>query len=325
MTLAVLQGYVVHEADAWRYTQDVLSSFFENVLAKRPDVAEPAPSGPPWDQLEADPPGPVREAIGSYLDTARLLGKRTAEMHTLLSSEFDNLACAPEPFTLHYQRSIYQTLRNLRGQAFIQLRRKLALLPEPVQETARKVLDLDESIMRRMRPLLTAKITALRTRCHGDFHLRQVLYTGKDFAIIDLEGDPSRPLSERMLKRSPLHDVAGMIQSFHAAVYSMLLGEVPQQPVGMIRPEDVAMLGPWARAWYVWVASAYLRGYLEEANQANFLPAGPGNFKLLFEALLLERAFAELSFTLSTRPSWVKIPLLSILDVMESPEAKLSV
>lgn len=322
MTLAVMQGYVVNESDAWRFTQDVVSSFFEKMLARRSDTSPP--DGPPWDLIDAVASDTVREAIGSFVDTAALLGKRTAEMHATLANEIDNPAFAPEAFTLHYQRSIYQTIRNLRGQSFIPLRRHLAALPEGVQEVGHKVLDQEEAILRRMRPLLTAKITALRTRCHGDFHLRQVLYTGKDFVIIDLEGDPSRPMTERVLKRSPLQDVAGMVQSLHAAVFSLLLGEVPLhgQSVGVIRPEDVSLLLPWAKAWYAWVGAAYLRGYLEVAGKMAFLPQTPGEWKLLFEAYLLEKAFSDLSFALGHRPSWARIPLQSILEVLQSAEAK---
>ena len=54
-----------------------------------------------------------------------------------------------------------------------------------------------------------------------------MLYTGKDFTIIDFEGDPARPLSERRIKRSPLQDVAGMIDSFYHASHGVLFGEAP--------------------------------------------------------------------------------------------------
>lgn len=51
--------------------------------------------------------------------------------------------------------------------------------------------------------------------CYRDYHLGQVLITDKDFVIIDFEGEPARPISERGIKRSSLRDVVGMLRSFH--------------------------------------------------------------------------------------------------------------
>jgi maltose alpha-D-glucosyltransferase/alpha-amylase len=327
MTLGVLQAYVTNVADAWTHTQDTLSSYFEKALAVGADGAPTHSSGAPWHVVYDEPPERAREMIGGYLEQAQLLGKRTAELHKLLAGETGNIAFAPDAFTLQDQRSLYQTLRNMRGQAFHQLRRRLGHLPDGAQALGRRVLDQEEAILKRLRALLTTKIAAQRIRCHGDYHLRQALYTGKDFVLIDLEGDPTRPMSERMMKRTPLRDVAGMVRSFHAAVYSLLLGEVGLRglPIGVIRPEDVATLEPWAYSWYAWVSAAFLRAYLQEAKQAAFLPPTASQFNLLLETCILEKSFNELGFALSQRPSWARIPLLSILEVLNSADPSDSV
>jgi maltose alpha-D-glucosyltransferase / alpha-amylase len=105
----------------------------------------------------------------------------------------------------------------------------------------------------------------MRIRCHGDYHLGQVLFTGKDFFIIDFEGEPARPISERRLKRSPLRDVAGMLRSFHYATAAALRGDAT-------RAEDAAPLKPWADFWSFWVSVNYLKGYLNAAGEAAFMP-----------------------------------------------------
>src|SRR3989475_5090040 len=146
---------------------------------------------------------------------------------------------------------------SLTNQTLPLLRRRLASLPNGAQGEAQRVLDLEERLHRRFRLLRDSKISGLRIRVHGDYHLGQVLYTGNDFVIIDFEGEPTRPLSVRRLKRSPLRDVAGMLRSFHYASYAALLGQTPG-----VRPEDFATLEPWARFWYLAVSAAFLNGYL---------------------------------------------------------------
>jgi maltose alpha-D-glucosyltransferase/alpha-amylase len=168
--------------------------------------------------------------------------------------------------------------------------------------------------MERFRAIVDLKITAMRTRCHGDYHLGQVLYTGKDFIIIDFEGEPARTISERRMKRSPLRDVAGMLQSFNYAVTVALRNEVES---GMIRPESLNEMEQWAQFWFACVSTAFLKSYLETAKNAAFLPQSHQELQVLLDAYVLEKAVYELGYELNNRPEWAGIPLERILELLE--------
>ncbi len=313
-TLAILNGFVPNEGDAWSYTLDALGHYFERVLARPAEVlAAPLPCTPLLAQIEQDLPPPVSDFVATYLEDAYLLGQRTAECHVALASEPDDPNFAPEPFTDFYRRSLYHAMLSLADEAFQLLRRRLLDLPEAIQEDARRALELEPEARRRFRSIRDRKITAMRIRCHGDYHLGQVLHTGKDFVIIDFEGEPARPLSERRIKRSPLRDVAGMLRSFHYASYAALLGHVAG-----VRQEDLASSEPLVRFWYLWVSVAFLKAYLAVARPANLLPQGLEELQVLLDAHLLEKAVYELFYELNNRPEWVGIPLRGILQLLET-------
>jgi maltose alpha-D-glucosyltransferase/alpha-amylase len=252
----------------------------------------------------------AQEMIGAYLASAELLGRRTAELHSALASDPDDPAFSPEPFTPFYRSSLFQSIRALTRQAFGLLRKRLEVLPNGVQADATKVLDLEKEVYRRFRSILDLKITGMRTRHHGDYHLGQVLYTGKDFVITDFEGEPARAISERRLKRSPLRDVAGMLRSFnYAALFALRSGS--------FRPEDVTSLEPWSRFWNLWVSVGFLKSYLDVTANGGLLPKSKEELKTLLDVHILEKAVYELSYELNNRPDWVDVPIRGILEIVQ--------
>jgi maltose alpha-D-glucosyltransferase / alpha-amylase len=257
---------------------------------------------------EKPPSNVAQELIAGYLADAELLGRRTAQMHMALASREDIAAFKPEPFTPHYQRSIYQSMRSLTVQTFQLLRRRAKQLPD-----AEELLGREAEIHQRLRSLIEGRIGGYRIRTHGDYHLGQVLYTGNDFVIIDFEGEPARPLSERRIKRGALRDVAGMLRSFHYAPYAVVYG---QSEGSVIRAEDVGALEAGSRFWQRWVSAAFLRAYLEESQTATHLPSDRKELGLLLDAYLLEKALYEIGYELNNRPDWVRIPIRGALDLL---------
>ena len=310
-TVGILQGLVANEGDAWRYTLDSLGYYFEEVLTRKVEGgAANLPDQSPVELAQHEIPDLAKELVGTYLRSACLLGQRTGEMHVALASDSKDPAFAPEPFTALYRRSLYQSMRTLADQSLGLLQKRLKRLPEEVQAQAEEVLSLEAEILNRCRQLVERKIGGMRIRSHGDYHLGQVLYTGKDFVIIDFEGEPARSITERRLKRSPLRDVACMLRSFNYAVLTKLRGDG-------LRPEDAVQLKPWGRYWEFWISVSYLNGYFDATRQAGLLPKSRDEINLLMNILLLEKAIYELSYELDNRPDWVAVPIEGILELIK--------
>jgi maltose alpha-D-glucosyltransferase/alpha-amylase len=177
---------------------------------------------------------------------------------------------------------------------------------------ADSVLEAEAGLLERLKGLTTSKIDADRIRIHGDYHLGQVLHTGKDFVIIDFEGEPQRPLTQRRLKRVALQDVAGMVRSYH---YAMIMASQRVSEESGLDDEQREDLASWAHSLYRWAASAFLSGYLARVGDESILPSDPDHIRMLLDVLLVEKAVYELEYELNNRPDWVGIPLRGILEI----------
>ncbi len=317
-TLAVLHGFVPRQSDAWQYTLNVLGRYFEQVLTQPGEAGLEAPPLPKRTLLNLtrkDVPELANEMIGTYLEQAQILGERTAELHLALASDAEDPNFAPEPFSALYQRPLYQSIRNLIRRTFRLLRWRRNQIPETARENAREVLEREVEVLKHLHPLLDRRMTATRIRCHGNYHLEQVLYTGKDFAITDFEGEPMHSISYRRQKRSALKDVASMLYSFQSAAYTVLFD---QETRGMVQAEGLAVLEKWTRFWYLWVGATFLRTYLQVASGASFLPQTRDDLRVLLHVYLMEEAAEDLNNGLNNRLDLVQIPLRSILQLMDT-------
>ena len=315
MALGMFQRYIPDTRDAWSFTLDSLRDFFEKVMAQPVEMSQiQLPQSSLANALTLEVPELAYEIMGTYLGAAELLGQRTAEMHMALAADENNPSFAPEPFTLFHQRSIYQYMRNQAGQIFLRLKKQLKKLPPKQQTSVRTLLNEQGAILNRYKRIVDQPINTMRIRCHGNYHLEEVLYTGKDFVIIDFEGEASRPLSERRMKRSPIRDVAGMVQSFYYASRVALQREVES---GVIRTENLPSMEQWAQFLYYWTSVVFLKKYLATAAGASFLPKTKPELQVLLDAFLLEKAVYELGYEMDARPDWTDIPLQRILELLE--------
>ncbi|MBI1346741.1 maltose alpha-D-glucosyltransferase [bacterium] len=316
-TIAVVHEFVPNQGDAWVYTLDELGRFLERVeteITGPPSTTELPLKASPVTLSTLEVPPKVQELIGPYLHAAQLLGERTAEMHLALASGTET-AFAPEAFSKLYQRSLYQAMRAEARKMFTLLRRRQKTLPGEAMTLAEQLLSREADLLDRYSRILNERITALRARCHGDYHLGQVLYTGKDFVIIDFEGEPARSISERRIKRSPLRDVAGMLRSFHYATHAVFRSSHGE---ALLQSANSPYVKAWASVWYNWCAAAFLKSYLSSAASGQFLPHDHAELQTLLDAYLLEKAVYELGYELNNRPDWVAIPLEGISQQLKS-------
>ncbi len=312
-TVAILQVYVRNQGDAWQHTLEHLSRFFASILESPQTLPPEIPAGHLLKVADEEIPEAVTSRLGFYAASVQLLAQRTAQMHLHLSADNGDSGFAPERFSKLYQRSLYQSMRALTTRVWIQFANAIPRLPQALRPVAERIVVHQDRILALFRKMMEAKLTGKRIRCHGDYHLGQVLFTGKDFVIIDFEGEPARPVSERKIKRSPLRDVAGMLRSFHYAAHTALMKESAK---GILKDQELRHLEGWADYWYRWVAALFLKRYLAESAKGDYLPETGEQTRVLLDAFLMEKAVYELGYEMNNRPEWIRIPLQGIEQLL---------
>jgi len=314
VTVAILQGFVHNQGDAWKYSLEAFDQFSMRCRAQQSGREYAlTPAGTLTEMAQKDIPPLVRELIGPYLNSVARIGQRTGELHVALANVHDNPDFTPEPFSLEYRRSRYASMRRLASQTCSLLKGRFSGLPSETEQEARRVVSEEPRILDRFRAFLELETCALRIRCHGDYHLGQVLWTGQDFLISDFEGEPARPLSERRMKHTPILDVAGMLRSFYYVPYAAL----SRQQANFFAEGVGGRLDPWIRFWYGWVSLEFLKSYFRVVERASFWPESQGELQVLLDAHLLEKAVYEVSYELNHRPEWVRIPVRGLWEILE--------
>jgi maltose alpha-D-glucosyltransferase / alpha-amylase len=307
MTVALLQAFVPNEGDAWGTMLAAAEGFLARVLQDTAQVdSEAGRERSLWELAQSALSEPGRTLIGPALNAAGCLGRRTAALHLTLGGERNDPAFAPEPLTRAYLEARQQSMQQSYRQVMRLLTQRSGL-SAGIREGAHALLTQEPNILALFHTLLDIREGGQRIRCHGDYHLGQVLWTGDDYIVTDFEGEPARPLHERRLKHSPLYDVAGMLRSF-AYVSSSALAAHPVDQRGRLER--------WAGYWLRWVRAYFLGAYLADVRQAPFWPPSSTEAARLLTVHELEKAVYELGYELNNRPEWAAIPLKGITDIV---------
>jgi maltose alpha-D-glucosyltransferase/alpha-amylase len=312
-TVAIVRGFRPHRGDAWALAVEHARRFVERAAAQLPDLTvAPVPHGSLVDLCAVEPPTVVRDLMDDTLRAARLLGRRTADLHVALASPTDDPAFGAEPFAPLYRRALYQAMRNRARHALQLLRRRRRELDEATRVAADRVLAQEERLLQTHRAFLDAKVVAQRTRCHGRYRLQELLLTRSDFLVRDFEGDPARTFEARRTRRSPVRDVASLLRSVHYAALQPLAGTEARGPAAA----DLGRRTHLAQVWRGWASAAFLAAYLEHAARGGFLPGDRAQLRALVDAFMLEEAVYALEEELTQHPERCGIALDVVLQTL---------
>ena len=282
LVLALLQEFVENQGDGW--------SWF---LSRLPAVLAEEDDGVSLDRM-----------VGR-------LGTETARLHQALGRDPVDPDFAPRPFVDEDLARLADETEGRLGRVLGALEGALPRLPSgPPRSKAGDLLFRREDLKRFLSDCRSRGPGGMRLRCHGDFHLGQVLVTSREGVVfLDFEGEPALPLPLRRLRTTPLQDVAGMLRSFHYLSMSAL----PPDQNGRGRAEE----------WYEGQVRRYLRAYGEEMSTTPGLLPDPFRAGGILGLCLLRKALYEVQYEIDNRPGWLGIPLSGLLSLLEGPRLEI--
>lgn len=313
VSFGLMQEKVQNEGDAWKYLNEKIKIYFEKIKEHHQnhwktiaDVALYQPRS--IRQLEPE----LVDLVGyETLKSIEKLAQRTAEMHIAISSDRSNFTFLPVLYNQDY--SVW-----LKNRLMYQFDRRLDLIDKSIEsleglskEYAQKFSDNKENIINIILNFDESKLISKRVRIHGDYHLGQVLKKGNDFIILDFEGEPESTIRDRKVKQPPLKDVAGMLRSFHYAVYSNIF---EQLETGEWSYDTLQTLG---NKYYDCIVAIFLNTYIKTAMDNSLDIGYQSEIDYLLKYHLLEKAIYELGYELNARPAWAIIPLKGIMDLLD--------
>jgi maltose alpha-D-glucosyltransferase / alpha-amylase len=294
--LGVMHGLIRNQGDGWAYTLAYLDRFLEESRVAPAAEHEPA-----------------EETHAVYLAQIDRLALRTAEFHRALYVEHGSPAFAVElangktvaswcvsPSTL-VKRALAQALRSRRA-----LSKEASAILNDLARRRQPIVDY-------IRTLAEGGAEIRLSRCHGDYHLGQILIVQNDVVIVDLEGAPQIPLQERRAKHSVVRDVACMLRSFDYAAWTAL------DRATKSRPDRGTELRQVTSSWRDQVGRRFLGGYIAAMKECPLWPQDEAVARRLLSLFMIEKSALEILYELGNRPNWVGVPLEGLQSLLPSP------
>ncbi|MBF0208317.1 MAG: maltose alpha-D-glucosyltransferase [Oligoflexia bacterium] len=242
----LVHQYVSNIRNFHDYTLDELSRFYERISlyiqeSSLGDVNEK-----------------TKELSSAYFMGIELLGKRIGEFHSILSKSNTTPLFAQEKIGDFELKSLYKAFREKFMRSFISVEEKASVLCQKEDsaelEIVAAIVKTKEIVLECTERLLINKMSGFKIRIHGDLSLELILFTGRDFVILDFEGNHNRPLSTRKLRKHPFVDLAILINS---------IIKVSEQALRLrnISLTDQKLIIPWKNSWLLCCVQSLLEGY----------------------------------------------------------------
>ena len=316
LVLGMVETLIDYHGNGQAYMLERFNNYIERILAAKTDVhIPPALAGTLTEPAHFDElPESLQTLLGGRTaEQAKLFGKRMAQLHLALSSS-QHGDFAPEPFSLHYQRSLFSSMLTLVRETFDNKERTIRRLPEHARKQAESFAVSKEEILDSFRRIYAKKLDMFKIRIHGNLQLDKILLTGTDIVIHDFLGNPATSFSERRLKRSALRDVTAMIWSIHHVAFKGLSQN------NLIQKEEQEQFAPFAASWAHYVSGFFMSAYLQEVQGSGLVPADKEDLKQAVQFYLLRKALYEVNHALNNRPEWSVVPLRLIQSIMNSEQ-----
>ena len=262
--LAVVRQYLLGSTDAWQLAHTSLRDLLGTRMAPE-------------------------EAGGDFGPEAFTLGEVTGRLHVAMADAFGTGPADPAAW-----------LEGFRAQLARVPRGEVAVGGDTVDVADLVDVPAVEAVLAE---LVRVGDPGLAFRVHGDLHLGQFLLADTGWFVLDFEGEPVRPVAERLVASSPLRDVACMVRSFH---YAARTGVAER---GRDIDDELVDL---ATAWESRAVEAYLSGYRHVEGVDELLPPAESDRQRLRRAFELDKAVYEVIYELAHRPDWVDIPASAI-------------
>ncbi|BBM83742.1 hypothetical protein [Candidatus Uabimicrobium amorphum] len=286
MDIAIVQQLVDGASDCWEYVVQLASDYLSQ------STQENFTRHSIFSGFKKTP-----NTMEASVQFAKLLGQRTAQLHLALANS-DNANFSPQRIDSTYLTNLYD--------GFCEILSEVADLLQKTEPTANiaRFLEATPLLKKHFESLITSPIEGYCIRCHGDYHLGQVLKINSDVVILDFEGEPLRTIEERRQKQSPFKDIAGMIRSFNYAGFKAAID---------LNNENFPKINFWGNT----MAITFLNEYLNVANGGQFLSQNKQQQQVLLQLFLFDKALYELKYELNNRPDWLHIPLCGIISLLE--------